>query len=171
VVDPLHAITRRLFEAWAAANLSAKGLNGFYSRYSRPNLALDFPPWRARVFPLKSFILFASLAVFFATLLCGYGQGTARLTPADLTAFDGAAPELIESWVQAQAAAGTNDYVRAILTLRSMMPRNLSGEQMKAVQNAIGACDAKLMKAANRGDSAALKAVETLRSPGTQLGR
>ena len=106
-----------------------------------------------------------------AALFCGCGRGGPKASSADQKAFDGASPELRELWVQAQAAAATNDYVVAIMTLRSMLPRNLSEGQMAAVQNALGNCDSKLTRAASRGDPAAQKALETLRSPDAQLGR
>ena len=108
---------------------------------------------------------------FSALLLCGCGQGGRKLTSADIKAFEGASPELKQNWAQAQGAAGTNDYVVAILTLRSMLHQNLSKEQLEAVQNALSTYDAKLMKAADRGDPAAQRALETLRSPAAQLGR
>ena len=106
-----------------------------------------------------------------AALLFGCGQSSSKLTSADLKTFDGATPQLKQNWAQAQAAGATNDYVQAIVTLRSMLSANLSKEQIEAVQNALSACDAKLMKAVNRGDAAAQKALETLRSPGTQMPR
>jgi hypothetical protein len=106
-----------------------------------------------------------------AALLFGCGQSSSKLTSADLKTFDGATPQLKQNWAQAQAAAATNDYVQAIVTLRSMLSANLSKEQIEAVHNALSACDAKLMKAVNRGDAAAQKALETLRSPGTQMPR
>src|SRR2546427_406393 len=49
--------------------------------------------------------------------------------------------------------------------------RGLPKEQIDAVMDALSTYDAKLMKAVNRGDPAAQKALETLRSPGSQLGR
>ena len=116
-------------------------------------------------------MLLACFAMFSAVVLCGCGQGSRKLTAADLKAFEGASPELKQSWAQAQSSSATNDYVLAILTLRSMLSRNLSKEQMDAVQHAIITCDGKLMKAADRGDVAAQKALETLRSPGPPIGR
>ena len=115
-------------------------------------------------------MLYASLAAVSTALFSGCGPGSPKVSPTDLKAFDSASPELKERWMQAQAAGGTNDYVQAILALRSLMPLNLSSDQRKAVENAISACDAKMMKAVERGDPAAQKALETLRAPGTQFG-
>ena len=120
---------------------------------------------------MKRVILIASFALSWAALLGGCGQGGPKLTSADMKAFEGAAPELKQSWDLAQAAAGTNDYVSAILRLRSMLSPNLSTEQLQAVQNAISSYDEKLLKAADRGDAAAKKTLETLHSPGVQLER
>jgi hypothetical protein len=104
-------------------------------------------------------------------LIAGCGPGGRKLTSADAKAFDGASPELKERWAKAQAAAATNDYVGSILTLRSMLSAGLSKPQIDAVQDALASYDAKLMKAVDKGDPAAQKALETLRSPGATLGR
>ena len=120
---------------------------------------------------MKNLISFLLLAVSSALLLCGCGQASPKLTSANKKAFDGATPELQQRWAQDQAAGATNDYVQAIVTLRSMLSRGLSKEQIEAVQNALSSYDAKMMKAVDRGDAAAQNALETLRSPGTQMGR
>ena len=120
---------------------------------------------------MKRLLQITSGALIWAVLLCGCGEKTRKLTAADAKAFDSASPEIKQSWALAQAAAGTNDYVVSILTLRSMLSRGLSKEQIDAVMDALSTYDAKLMKAVNRGDPAAQKALETLRSPGSQLGR
>src|SRR5437764_838029 len=104
---------------------------------------------------MKNLILLAFLSLFSAMLLCGCGQASRKLTSADLKAFDGAGADLKQSWARAQAAAATNDYVVAILTLRSMLHQDLSKQQLGAVQNALANYDAKLMKAVDRGDPAA----------------
>jgi len=113
-------------------------------------------------------IIFASLC---AGLLFGCGQSGNKLTSADAKAFDSATPELKEKWQKAQSAITTNDYVGAIVTLRAMANAALSKPQVEAVRNALSSYDAKMMKAVDRGDPAAEKAFETLRSPTTQMGR
>lgn len=137
----------------------------------RSHSRLEIDSGRVKIGHLKSLILCASLAAVSTALFCGCGPGSPKVSSADLKAFDSASPELRERWTQAQAAARTNDYVQAILALRSLMPLNLSAEQRRAVDNAMGACDAKMMKAVEHGDPAAQKALETLRLPGTQFGR
>ena len=88
-----------------------------------------------------------------------------------MKAFDGATPELQQKWARAHASGATNDYVQCILILRSMLSPSLSKDQIEAVQNALSAYDAKMMKAVSRGDPEAQKAYETLRSPGSLMGR
>lgn len=104
-------------------------------------------------------------------ILAGCGEKAPKVTATDAKAFEGADPELKVSWDRARASGATNDYVGAILTLRSLLPRNLSPAQRTAVENAMGQYDGQMMKAVNRGDPAATKALEALRSPGAQLGR
>ena len=120
---------------------------------------------------MKKLILSLLFAAASAVALGGCGPGGAKVTAANKKAFDNSTPDLQRKWAQAQAAGATNDYVQAIVTLRSMLPQNLSKEQIEAVQNAISMYDANMMKAVDRGDAAAQKALETLRSPGTQMGR
>ena len=120
---------------------------------------------------MKKLISLLLFAVVSAVLFGGCGPGSAKVTAANKKAFDSATPELQRKWAQVQAAGATNDYVQAIVTLRSMLPQNLSKEQIEAVQNAISMYDANMMKAVNRGDAAAQKALEILSSPGTQMGR
>jgi hypothetical protein len=118
---------------------------------------------------MKNLILISSVSLFCA-LLFGCGKGP-KLTAADQKAFANAAPEIKQSWAQAQAAAATNDYVLAMVTLRSMLGPALSVEQIEAVQNAIRTYDAKLVNAASHGDTEAQKQLETLRSASTRRGR
>jgi hypothetical protein len=118
---------------------------------------------------MKNLILISSVSVFCA-LVFGCGKGP-KLTAADQKAFANAAPDIKQSWVVAQAAAATNDYVQAILTLRSLLGPALSVEQIEAVQNAITAYDTKLVNAASHGDTEAQKQLDTLRSAATRRGR
>ena len=114
---------------------------------------------------MKHLRLFAFLQLLaLALLLSGCGQGAPKVTETDNKAFETASPELKQNWAQSQAAASTNDYTTALVTLRSMLAQNLSIEQIEAVQNAMRACNAKLMKAVEKGDPAAQKAFEALKS-------
>jgi len=112
------------------------------------------------------------ILVFSGFLLVLFGCGkSSKLASADQKAFETAPPELKQSWAEAQAAAGTNDYVVAIVTLRSMLGQGLSVEQIEAVQDAIRTYDGKLVTAASHGDLEAQKKLETLRSATTRRGR
>ncbi len=105
-----------------------------------------------------------------AAFLTGCGPAAPKVTSADMQAFQSATPELKQAWTRAHAAAATNDYGLAIVTLRSMIPQNLTVEQVEAVQNSMRAYNVKLMTAADRGDAAAQKAIEMLRSGNTRPG-
>ena len=126
---------------------------------------------QAVVYTVKNLVLLTSCAVCCAALIFGCGQSSSKLTSADLKAFDGATLQLKQNWAQAHAAGATNDYVQAIVTLRAMLLRDLSKEQVQAVKDALSAFDAKMMEAVDRGDPAAKKALETLSSPPTQFSR
>jgi hypothetical protein len=119
---------------------------------------------------MKNLILISSVSFLFAALLVGCGK-SAKLNSADQKAFADAAPELKQSWAEAQAAAGTNDYVLAIVTLRTMLGQGLSAPQVEAVQDAIRTYDGKLVTAASHGDLEAQKKLEDLRSAATRRGR
>jgi hypothetical protein len=120
---------------------------------------------------MKSPVRSSLITLLAAALLCGCSEGSPKVTSADTKAFAAAAPELKQNWADARAAANTNDYASAILTLRSMLAQNLSVEQVVAVQNAMRTYSVKLMTAADRGDASAQKALETLRSQSTRPGR
>jgi hypothetical protein len=112
--------------------------------------------------------LVLAIVLLGVTFLPGCGQSGTQLTSADLGAFDSATSEMKQRWSSAQAAAATNDYVGSILTLRSMLSPSLSKEQIQAVQKALSSVDSKLMKAVERGDPVAQKALETLNASGTE---
>jgi hypothetical protein len=131
---------------------------------------LELVSARVTIRRLKTLIQYASLVVVSTALFCGCGQGKSKVDSADLKVFDSAPAELKDLWLQSQAAAGTNDYVQAMLALRALMQRELSPEQRAAVETTMGAYDAKLSRAAARGDAEAKKAQETLRSTDAQPG-
>jgi hypothetical protein len=107
--------------------------------------------------------LFARLfvAAFLAALLCGCGKNVPKAA-VDPKAFDAAAPEIKQVWDQALAAAASNDFASAILTLRLMSRQPLSPEQGKAAHDAIIFYVTKLREAAKSGDPAATKAMKEL---------
>ncbi len=119
---------------------------------------------------MKQLILITSVSLLFTALFVGCGK-SAKLAAADQKAFANAPPEVKQPWDLAQAAAATNDYVQAIVTLRSMLNPTLSVSQIEAVQNAIRTYDAKLVSAASHGDQEAQRQLEALRSASTRRGR
>ena len=112
----------------------------------------------------KRFDLLLAIAFLWTALLSGCGPSAAKVTSADMKAFETAPAELQRTWARAHAAGRTNDYASAILSLRSLLGQNLSVGQVEAVQNAIRAYNVKLVSAADRGDAAAQRGLETLRS-------
>ncbi len=113
---------------------------------------------------MRLFVLLFCIALPAGTFLTGCGPSAPKVTSEDMKAFEAAPRELKETWSRAHAAAKTNDYASAILTLRSLLAQKLSVEQIEAVQDAIRAYNVKLVTAADRGDVAAQKGLETLRN-------
>ncbi len=105
-----------------------------------------------------------------ALVVAGCGKGT-KLSSEDQKAFATAAPEVKQSWMLAQAAAGTNDLVLAITTLRSLLGQNLTVEQVEAAQNAVRTYSTKLMTDASHGDIEAQRKLEALRAVGGRRGQ
>jgi hypothetical protein len=101
------------------------------------------------------------VAAFLAALLCGCGKSSPKVE-VNAKAFDAAAPEIKQVWDQAMAAASSNDFGSAILTLRLMSRQPLLPDQGKAVYEAIVYYQSKLKEAAKQGDPAATKAMKEL---------
>ena len=133
-----------------------------------PGCATGLPGKKTKSEALKA--LWILLLAGVAGILFGCSQ-KARLNESDLKVFDGASPDLKQCWQTACAAAATNGYVETIVRLRVLMGENLSAAQRAGVEKAMTDIDARLMKAVNRGDPSAQKALETLQSPSTLLSR
>jgi hypothetical protein len=104
----------------------------------------------------------AALAVTFA-VGCG-GDDAAKVTAANLKAFESASAEVKQTWQTALAASQTNGYVAAITSLRDLAGKDLTLEQVEAVQSAMRAINTKLTDAVASGNAEALKAQEALRA-------
>ncbi len=130
------------------------------------SMGIEHTPQR----PMKSVTLMLLVCACSTLLVCGCGEGTPKVSSADMKAFDGAAPELKQAWAEAHAAAATNNYGSAIMKLRLMLPQNLSVEQVEAVQSALRAYNTKLMTAADK-DPAAKKVLDDLRAAGGRPSR
>jgi hypothetical protein len=105
------------------------------------------------------------LAVLAAPLLaggCGQKSGPA-LGAGDTQAFDKAPPEVKQVWDRALEAERTNGYVLAQKLLYGLSQQQLPPEQKDAVTKETAAINKRLYDAAEKGDAAALKAIQELR--------
>jgi len=82
----------------------------------------------------------------------------------DKSAFNNAAPEVKQVWNQAIAADQANDYVAANTNYTALLSRDVSSEQLAAVQSALRALNQRMQAAATKGDAAAQKAFEDLKN-------
>jgi hypothetical protein len=108
-------------------------------------------------------ILAASL-VFVAVLLCGGCKKSSPTGPAaaEIKAFDTATPAVKQVWQGAVEADRTNDYARGLTLYYSLMRENLTPEQREAVRRVSTSLNQRLSDAAEKGDAAALAAVQEL---------
>ena len=114
-----------------------------------------------------------SLIVFPAILLlvgCSKKQGVGELTDADTKAFDSAPADVKQTWTTALEASKSNDYVGAQTLLYGLLAQNLSPDQKQAVTKASTLVNQRLYDGVEKGDPAALKAMEDMRRnpPGRQ---
>ena len=96
--------------------------------------------------------------------LVGCTKNAASIGASDDPAFRSADPELKAGWETALAAAKTNGYATAILTLKRLQTRtNLTPEQAKAIGETATAVRDQMYDAANKGDANAVNAIKELR--------
>lgn len=106
----------------------------------------------------------AALGLISCALLTGCsGKKTPKVTAADQQAFSNATPELAQMWQTVQAADKSNDYVKAQTVLYALSRKSLSPEQEHAVGMEMMSLKQRMDAAAEKGDPAALKAVNELR--------
>lgn len=100
--------------------------------------------------------------VLFSITGCGKGKGS---DPAQLAKlFQSADPQTKADWDKASAAAETNDFVTAILTLKKLQEQpGLTPEQRTAVNDSMTAANDQLSAAVQKGDPNATKALEEIR--------
>jgi len=101
-------------------------------------------------------------AVGFALTGCGHKVPSA-ISSSDKQAFDSAPPEIKQVWLTGIEAVNTNDYAAAQNLFYSLLNQDLSPAQRQAVANASTMVMNRLYEGAEKGDPAALKAVEELR--------
>jgi hypothetical protein len=97
---------------------------------------------------------------FLAMVLAGCGKSVSGVKS---NAFDNAQAPVKEVWVQAVACAQTNDYAGAAIRMMGLRNERLTPEQAAAVESAMKTVTEAMYQAADRGDAAALKAVEELK--------
>lgn len=93
---------------------------------------------------------------------CGKSAGSVAAGKARL--FASAPAETKGKWDIAAAAATTNDFALAIVTLQQLQTQtNLTAEQRQAVDQTATAVSDQMYDAANKGDPKAQKAIDDLR--------
>jgi hypothetical protein len=110
-----------------------------------------------------SWLLVILLTLGFASG-CGKGTGSG---PVNAKAFDNAIPEAKVMWEKALTAAGTNDYVPAVLMCRTLAAReDLTPDQKTTVENKLSDIYDKMNSKAGNGDKQAQAAIDELRKIG-----
>lgn len=93
-------------------------------------------------------------------LVAGCGQHVTKVTAEQNKAFDSAPAEVKQTWEKALAADKANDYVNAAAALDSLRKMTLSDQQSQALEAERAAFGERLMQAAEKGDPAAVQAVQ-----------
>ncbi len=83
----------------------------------------------------------------------------------DKSAFNSAKPELQQIWRTGLEASKASDYVRANTNFLSLLSRNITPNQLVAVQDALASLNERMHTAAAKGNQAAREAVEFLKRP------
>lgn len=121
-------------------------------------------PFVLRFFGFGSLGLTSILALACGLWLVGCGsKPPPKLTASEEHVFDSAPPALAQMWQAALSAGRTNDYVGAQTLLYALTRSDLSPEQSDAVGKEITSLKQQLNAAAQKGDPAALKALNELR--------
>ncbi len=111
---------------------------------------------------MKRTFWFLALAAPLLAAGCSQKAGP-TLSAGDKQAFDKGPPELKQVWERALAADRTNDYVVAQNLLYRLAQQPLLPEQRVAVSNETAVVSKRLYDAAEKGDDAALNAIQQLR--------
>ncbi|MGA2865402.1 MAG: hypothetical protein ABSF95_13085 [Verrucomicrobiota bacterium] len=90
----------------------------------------------------------------------------------DAKAFQAAAPEIKAAWDRALAAAQSNDYAAAYLTLRQLRAQSdLTPGQLEAINAQSTLVNDRMAAAAQKGDTNALQAIQEIRKASRMPGR
>lgn len=96
--------------------------------------------------------------------LCGCGRNAADTGAAvPQQVFDNSVPELKQVWDRALEADRTNDFVGAQTLLYALTRSRLTPSQDQAVRGEMATVSKRMSDLAEKGDPAALKALEELR--------
>ena len=104
--------------------------------------------------------LTAGALVVLTVVLGGCGKNEYALSAQDRAAFKDATPEIRQTWEQGLQADRANDYLNASTNFRALLTRQLSPDQLVAVQTALGGLNYRINEAAARGEASARKALE-----------
>ncbi|MGC3956974.1 MAG: hypothetical protein QM813_03100 [Verrucomicrobiota bacterium] len=112
------------------------------------------------------FLKLGFLLMLAGALLSGCSGDAFSLSKQDLAAFQNAAPEIKQAWEQGLKADKANDYIGASTNYRSILIKEITPEQLVAVQTALGGLNLRLNEAIAKGDAAAQKAANALKETG-----
>jgi len=112
--------------------------------------------WKAQVFVLGLLVE------------AGCGHNTLEMTASERKAFESAPPEIRQTWEKALAADKANDYSNAQSLLANLAQLQLNEDQRKALDKERADFGRRLWAAAEKNDSAAVKAVKEFRGARNQ---
>jgi hypothetical protein len=95
-------------------------------------------------------------------LIVGCGQRKITLSKTQTEMFDEAPAEIKQVWDKALMADQTNDYLNAQNLLDSLASMNLNSQQAQALSEELASFQQRLLKAADKGDPAAVKAIQEM---------
>lgn len=101
-------------------------------------------------------------------LLAGCGSKASKLDSGDVKAFDNAPANIKQIWDKALAAEQAKDYATAHDSLDSLAKMELTDSQKQAANTRLFAFQEKLWQAAEKGDPAAVKAVQEINKRNTR---
>jgi hypothetical protein len=110
----------------------------------------------------RTFLVAASL-LGVAVLFCSCGKSADSLASKNAKLFE-SDPQLKANWATASAALKTNGFATSIMALKTMQLAKLTPEQLQAVNDTVTAVNDKMYELANKGDAAAAKSIQDLRT-------
>ena len=111
---------------------------------------------------MRTSFFLACLLATFCVALVGCSDNGFKLGKKDREAFKSAPADIKAAWEEGLQADQANDYLTASTKYRSLLGRDITPEQLVAVQTALGALNIRLNEAADKGDPAAQQAKDAL---------